>query len=154
MSGWIGWLGVPANQGIVTTVISVLTLVLAVVAYLRPRSPKEKADQIVHAREHSRGQRQKPISRRTYPMIVGVLALLGVAYGLYVWLKPEVKIFRVCMGESANECQIPHEIFLGCNGNIENWANSTCRSHTSVLLNTHAGNQCGYTTVQITCVMK
>jgi hypothetical protein len=151
MAAWLAWLAVPANQGIVTTVVSALTLVLAIVAYLRPRSPATNGD---HARGHSRTQKQRPPTGRKYAMLVGGVAAVGIAYGLYVWLTPEVKIFNVCLGEQSQECGVPHDIMLGCNDNIENWAKATCRSFTSISLNKHAGNQCGYTTVQIKCVVK
>src|SRR5580704_1308594 len=98
------WLSQPANQGLVTTLVSVFTLALSVFTYLKPRAPARKNG---NAARQNRSVQDNTRRRRTYSAIVGVLALLGVAWGLYIWLIPTVKVFTICTGEFERECGRP-----------------------------------------------
>jgi pimeloyl-ACP methyl ester carboxylesterase len=87
------------------------------------------------------------------PAMVAAAQIHVLIRNTQIFSPPPSQTFTVCRGEKEQECQVIHDTFIGCK-EIEDWATDTCKRHTDILVNTHDGNRCGYTTVKINCVLK
>jgi hypothetical protein len=59
-------------------------------------------------------------------------------------------IYRVCQGEYERACQ-PHDVYIYCYSNVQEWAKARCTKFTIRRLNTYGGNKCGYSLDEVTC---
>jgi hypothetical protein len=156
MFGWLSWLKDADNRGVVTVLVSTMALFLSVVAYIWPRKPREK--------EASGARRQRPPSseplsenillKRGLPMSVGILAILGVGYGVYKAVSFEVVHYTACLGEYERNCGFSHDVYLYCDTNVEAYFKDKCVSVTARSIGSHDGNKCGYTNVSVLCTQR
>jgi hypothetical protein len=63
------------------------------------------------------------------------------------------KIYKVCSGEHEDAC-VPHDYFLYCNANLEDWALTKCVTHTTTRIDAYPGDpgdKCGYALDEVAC---
>lgn len=65
---------------------------------------------------------------------------------------PVVATYKVCSGEYERSCRNPHDAYLYCYSNVQEWANQRCTAATVSRIDTYGGNKCGYSLDFVTCV--
>jgi len=163
----IGWLKDADNRGVVTVLVSTMALLLSVVTYIWPRRPKEIADKEGESKPNiarrGRPLTSKPLSgnitvMRGLAVALGVLATLGIAYGIYKAVslgRDEVAVhYTACLGEYERNCGFAHDVYLYCYADVPAYFKDKCLRVTASAIGSHDGNKCGYTNVSVLCTQK